>query len=82
MAWTRAGHHHRLGVGQQPIRQLEAAPEHVDRGLRLAGGQDLQVEPAAEHPLVAGDHQRADVVAVGLVDRLVDGLLHGRARAR
>jgi hypothetical protein len=31
-----AGHHHRLRVGQEPIRQLEAASEHVDRRLHLA----------------------------------------------
>ena len=76
----RAGarHDHRLRVGQQPVRQFESAPEHVDRRLQLAGFKDLQVEPTAEHPVVAGDHHRADVVAIGVVERLVEGLQHGR----
>jgi len=38
----------------------------------------LQVKPSAEHPVVAGDYHRADVVAIGVVERLVEGLLHGR----
>ena len=77
---TGAGHHHRLGVGQQPVGELETAFEHLDRGLHLAGGQDFQVEPAAEHPRVPGDHHRPDAVAVSAVERLLQRLLHGRAQ--
>jgi hypothetical protein len=42
-----------------------------------ASGQDLQVKPTAEHPVVAGDYHRTNVVAIGIVERLVEGLLHG-----
>ena len=45
------------------MRKLEAALEHVDCGLDLAGRQDLQVETAAENPVVSGDHDGADIVA-------------------
>ena len=60
-----AGHHHRLGIRQQPVRQLEAALEHVDRGLDVPGRQDLEVETGAENLVVSRDHDGAGVVAVG-----------------
>ena len=59
--------------------QLEAALEHVDGGLDFTRRQDLEVEPAAENPVVSGDHDGAGVVAVGVVEGLLQRLLHGRA---
>ena len=59
--------------------KLEAALEHVDCRLDLTRRQDLQVETAAENPVVSGDHDGAGVVAVGVVERVVEGLLHRRA---
>ncbi|CKR00342.1 Uncharacterised protein [Mycobacterium tuberculosis] len=77
---TGARHHHRFGVGQEAIRQLEAAPEHVDRGLHFTGGEDLQVEASAEYPAITGDHQRPNIITVRVVDRCIEGLLHRRAQ--
>jgi hypothetical protein len=61
------------------VRQREPTLEHVDRRLDVTGAEHLQVEPAAEHPLVAGDHHRAGVLTLGAVQRVVDRLQHGGA---
>ena len=48
----------------------------AQRRLRVAGLEDRKVEPAAEHPLIARQHDGLGVVLLGAVERLVDRGLH------
>ena len=56
--------------------ELEPAGQHAQRRLRIARPEHREVEAAAEHPLVAGEHDGLGFVLLGPVQRLVDGGLH------
>jgi len=70
------------GVGQQPMGSSKPPLSMSIAGWISPDVKDLQVETAAEYPMVSGDHDGAGIVAVGVVERIVEGLLHRRAEKR
>ena len=77
---TGDGGDDRLGERQQSVGEVEAGLQHGDRGVDVAGAEHLEVEAAAEHPVVAGDDHRAGILAFGAVQGVVDLLQHARTQ--
>jgi len=80
MAWPVQGS---LRLWERNSRYDNSKPtsEHVDRGLCFPGGQDLQVEPAADtrwFPAITSDRRRRG--SAWSIASL--GLLHGGAQHR
>ncbi len=72
------------GVGNVRHRTDNSKPPAsiAQRRLRVARLEHRQVEAAAEHPLVAREHDRLGGVLLRAVERLVDRGLHRPAPAR
>ena len=67
-----------LGNVRQRIDSSKPPASIASAACRVAGLEDRQVESAAEHPLVAREHDGLGVVLLGAVERLVDRGLHRR----